>query len=296
MTGYSVHAPGGEGSHWDASPFRLWSLWEMLAFNAGFFCSNSTHLQRLMDDVAQAIRERGVDALITADEGERTRSVVNMFVSDSERLLLIRTVERIGRISNLQFDSLTLQALSIQLEELQHAIWRDLYERTFMYMPRDKEEYFDKPELFGEAVRQRFPKAAEDITAAGNCFATGNYTACVFHLMRVLEHGLRALAKKLRISFKTKQGATVPIDLQEWGTIIGKIEAEISDMKNLPKGKRKSEELEFYSQTANEFRYFKDAWRNHVMHTRTSYDEHDAAKAMEHVRSFMQHVATKVKG
>jgi hypothetical protein len=80
----------------------------MLDFRAGFFCSNTMHLQSLMDDVAQDIRERGNDALITADEETRARSVIDRLTPDSESLFLQRTIERIGRITSLQFDSVTL--------------------------------------------------------------------------------------------------------------------------------------------------------------------------------------------
>jgi hypothetical protein len=39
---------------------------------------------------------------------------------------------------------------------------------------------------------------------------------------------------------------------------------------------------------AAEFRYFKDAWRNHVMHDRNdSYDEPEALRVLEHVTRFM---------
>jgi hypothetical protein len=268
----------------------------MLEFHAGLFCAAAVNLQRLAGDIARQVTARGGDALVTPEEAERVRNITGMITPDAETLVLERTVERIGVFINLLEAPFTLNTLTFQLQELDRAIRRDLFERTFMYLPRDKQEYFDKRELFGGAVRQRFPKAADDIKEAGNCYATGNHTACVFHLMRVLEHGLRALAKRLQVSFKNKKGATVPLDLQEWGAIIGNIETKIAEKKNLPKGKQKSEELEFFSQAANEFRYFKDAWRNHVMHTRTTYDEHDAAKVMEHVRSFMQHIATKLKG
>jgi hypothetical protein len=149
--------------------------------------------------------------------------------------------------------------------------------------------------LFGERVNENFPSAVEDIKEAGNCYAHGNYTATVFHLMRVVEHGLRALARQLRVTFKSKTGASIPMELQQWEVIIGKIESKIDDISKRPKSKRKSEDLQFYSEAAKEFRYFKEAWRNHVSHSRVIYDKHDAAKVIEHVRDFMQHISTRVR-
>lgn len=113
--------------------------------------------------------------------------------------------------------------------------------------------------------------------------------------MRVLEYGLRTLAKRLRATIKTKKGTIIPLDLQEWGNIIGAIEDKIEAMKQRRKDRQKAEDLQFFSEAAKEFRYFKDAWCNHVMHTKASYDPHDAAKVMEHVKEFMQHIATRLE-
>jgi predicted outer membrane protein len=96
--------------------------------------------------------------------------------------------------------------------------------------------------------------------------------------MRVLEHGLRALAKDVGRNF----------DVQNWQNIIDEIESEIRHLsKSLPRGIQKNERIQFLSEAAKEFMYFKDGWRNHVSHGRGDYDEHQARSIMEHVRSFM---------
>ena len=38
--------------------------------------------------------------------------------------------------------------------------------------------------------------------------------------------------------------------------------------------------MQFYSETATQFRYFKNAWRNHVSHSNATYDEAQAEKIM----------------
>ena len=53
--------------------------------------------------------------------------------------------------------------------------------------------------LFGTEVAARFPRAIVDIEEAGKCFALGRFTACVFHLMRVVEAGLAAISRSLNI-------------------------------------------------------------------------------------------------
>jgi hypothetical protein len=46
--------------------------------------------------------------------------------------------------------------------------------------------------LFGGDVDLKFASASFEISEAGKCFALGRYTACVFHLMRVMEVALDA--------------------------------------------------------------------------------------------------------
>ena len=107
--------------------------------------------------------------------------------------------------------------------------------------------------------------------------------------MRVAEHGLRALAKKVGVPFPKT------FDLKTWDELIRSIEQEIQKIILKPKSSQRSKDLEFYNTAAAQFRYFKDGWRNHVMHTRTSYDEPQAISLMAHVREFMQHLATRLK-
>ena len=97
------------------------------------------------------------------------------------------------------------------------------------------------------------------------------------------------MARELNINFPA------PLEFENWNTIIEKIESEIRKLNNLPKGQQKSDELQFYSEAAKEFRYFKDAWRNHVSHSREKYDERQAKRIIEHVRDFMQHIAIRLK-
>jgi hypothetical protein len=103
--------------------------------------------------------------------------------------------------------------------------------------------------------------------------------------MGVAQGGLHALAKDLQVSFP------FPVDLAEWKNVIDKIEAEIRKLEQLPKGQIKDEKLKFYSNVAVQFRYFKDAWRNHVAHFREKYDEHQALSILIHVRDFMEYLS-----
>lgn len=105
----------------------------------------------------------------------------------------------------------------------------------------------------------------------------------VFHAMRILEHGLCALAVCVSPSISP--------ELENWRYIIDQIEKEIRKQEQLPKSVTKTKELQFLSQAASHFWYYKDAWRNHVSHSRASYDAEEATQIVGHVRDFMQHLS-----
>lgn len=133
------------------------------------------------------------------------------------------------------------------------------------------------------AVVSFFPEAESDIRSAVDLWCLCHPTASVFQFMRVLEFGLRAMARDVGVSF----------DVQNWQNAINDIESKIREIgKTLPRGASKSERLRFLSEAAKEFAYFKDGWRNHVSHARAPFDDHQARSVMEHVRQFMTILAS----
>lgn len=88
-----------------------------------------------------------------------------------------------------------------KIEQLGSVIQSELEDRVFMHIPSDQAKYFNRGAAFGEAVNSRFPSTSFDISEAGNCIASGRHTACVFHLMRVLEVGLKAFAFRWGIPY-----------------------------------------------------------------------------------------------
>jgi len=103
--------------------------------------------------------------------------------------------------------------------------------------------------------------------------------------MRVLEFGLRALSADVGKTF----------DRQQWHNILEEIESSIENIRKTgPRGVEKDERLNWLSQAAKEFYYFKDGWRNYAAHGRAKYDEHQARSMMDHVCNFMNHLATRL--
>jgi hypothetical protein len=180
------------------------------------------------------------------------------------------------------------------VEILQGREEHEMEDIVFGFIPADKTPYYENKELFGKEVNDSFPSSVKDIEEAGNCYAHGNYTACVFHLMRALEHPLRALALHLKVP-PPKQNPTTPLELRTWGSVIGAVINAINARPN-PKSRAQAEWAEFYNKAADQFQFFKDAWRDVVMHTRSKpYQEGEARDLIKSVETFMRRVAPKLK-
>lgn len=154
----------------------------------------------------------------------------------------------------------------------------------FMMTANDRRLYEDPIGWFedGKMVLKRFVRAKADIISAGQCCALGQWTATVFHAMRVAEHGLKRMARNTKIRIPD-------IDSKEWATLIGKLEDHIAEMRKRPqRTSRLARRIERYSEAAVQFRHFKDAWRKHVAHARKDYIESEARTVLNGVKYFMR--------
>ena len=79
---------------------------------------------------------------------------------------------------------------------------------------------------------------------------------------------------------------------ENWKNVIDQIEAKIRAMEALHKSAEKIARLKELSLLASQFRYFKDAWRNHVSHSHENYDERDANNVWHHVKTFMEQMTS----
>ena len=180
-------------------------------------------------------------------------------------------------------------AIGAHLGLLSQSIKKELATRSFISLSETEAELYRTP--FGRMLKTygAFPSAKTDIENASRCFALGLGSACVFHCMGVLQCGLHTLAEELKVKFQYS------IELENWQSIIEKIEAAIREVQKSRKSDSKDEDLTFYSELAVQFRYFKDAWRNHVCHQREKYDLHQAQSIYTHVCDFMERLSSRLK-
>lgn len=189
----------------------------------------------------------------------------------------VTTIDKLAAIRAGQ--SCTEDTLCKLVEELMGRLHDEMKAEVFFHLESTNARFLD-PLLFGEAVAKRFPEASIDIEEAGKCFAFGRHTASVFHLMRVMEHGLSALAAFLGVTYEHKS----------WDAVIKKMRSEVDDYKASSfKG-----DLDFLRQALERLTGVQTALRNEVMHARAFYDKERAHDIYRSVRAFMGQLATKL--
>ena len=129
---------------------------------------------------------------------------------------------------------------------------------------------------------------------ASNCLAADLHTAAVFHLMRVVNIGLRKLAEHWGVVDIGGKALEYCGD----GQIIAKIEGLIKDrqeaMATVTHDEKWEKETALYRGLMVDCRYFKDVDRDSTAHARKTYKEPGALDVFEHVKDFMLRV-TQIK-
>jgi hypothetical protein len=194
-----------------------------------------------------------------------------------------------------------VSSLETELRNTQEQLVGELWQQKFFRVRADRTSFIDNENLLGVAALASFPSAKSDILEAGNCMAAERNTAAVFHLMRAVEWGIRAFCvhmgfRKLKSRIK-KTGEVVytPIEYSQWENTLhelqGRVDRKIGEIR---RGPQKQKDQEFYYPALQELRAIRDAWRNHLMHTRATYNREDAMAILSHVQRLMCMLATRV--
>jgi hypothetical protein len=300
---------------------RLWSLWDIMNnFDAIGLCSALLELSSISvasgaaRDAADSfykamttlvgpeqsppavpvdagVAKIAIDCLSSARDAAATAGL-----KDAEQ----RIVFILGRIKSDGSGS-NYSSLPVELDHAKEAILSDLEKRKFLAITPARRDFCDNPNLLGVQVVASFPSALPDIAEAGNCLAADNNTAAVFHLMRAVEWALRALCVDLgfrRVKSKIKKSGRIlytPIEYSEWERILDELQDRVDrKIRLLKRGSRKQEIQQFYYPALQDIRGIRDAWRNHVMHTRDQYTAADADAILSHVQRLMNTLAARI--
>ena len=220
------------------------------------------------------------------DEGKAILRVeLQELLEISRRLDLAVTAKLIGRRLGYE-DSIpeTPDEFKVIIEVLKD----ELSSKLFLFVPSELATFWEMDDLLTDEAKAAFPSAVAELRSACNAFAASLPEGSIFYSMRAVEHGLRALATDVGLVF----------DVQNWQNIINEIEAKVEGYRKsgIP-GLAKSEKdarLQFLSEAAKEFAYFKDGWRNYVAHAKAPYTQHQAHTVLSHVADFIERLSAKL--
>ena len=283
------------------SPRGLISLRDMIEFLGYDFISLLSDLEREGRVAGEIVKQGCPAAAANQEYVVRMCKLLGGLRDHCGRLCLTASVASIQHFIEYtllgHFPDPTFQVIESQISGLYSSILTELHGCKFTFIPANQIQFFEQPALLGPDVHAVVgPLANAEIKAAGNCLAVGLDDAAVFHLMRVAEYGLRYLAIRLRVISRLRH----PLQLSEWGQVIGKIRCVLSERQlKLQKKQQKTrtlkrtEALEYYSGLINTLEYFKEAYRNPNAHLRGHYSSKKAGVALDEVRHLMSRI---VKG
>ncbi len=191
---------------------------------------------------------------------------------------LIPELDRLERIISPPYEEMPIAEPGEIGSSIVHFLSRlqdEVQQQFFFHLDqRDVPFYMDK-NPFGEKVP--YDWANEDISEAGKCLALQRPTACVFHLMRVLEHAVQRLGKKLKVE--------VDVTTELWHQICLHINKETEKLPKNTAPQRKKKVA--YAAAASHLTSVRLAWRNEVMHPKQTYTRDEALDVFNATKAFM---------
>ena len=266
------------------------SLFDMLRFAAESFWRAAETLADIKNNPASGKSPFASQQWRESLEGMRSNlQALNLTVSVKEfvkfNLWMNAHVQEILVQPTIEQQKKVFQAHEIEvktrLAQLSSVVESELQSRLFLYINSDKVWSSDSEWLTDTRIYPNFPEAHKELQRAGRCFSYGEQTACVFHLMRVIDSGLRLVYASLGEQY----------DARNWDGIAKKIESEMEKKyKDKTDDWKKNEP--FYASVLTDIRSISRAHRNPALHDiDRKYTDDDAKYLIEVTKAFMTHLA-----
>ena len=182
---------------------------------------------------------------------------------------------------------LTYEGIKAGLDDIDTQLRRELSVTTVFVLSPHEQDYFEpKSPLFGKEFEDKYPPGAAELDEAAECLALGRPTACVFHLMRLMECGLRAAAACLGAPAPTSGGD------RNWGNILRDIRGAM-EAKTKGATWAKSGDKDYFGDVYVFLDAVRVAWRNPTMHVEKTYTEDQSEHVLVAVRGFMMKLASR---
>jgi hypothetical protein len=271
---------------------RLWSLWDMLELPVGKFLNVHERLVAigqtiiLHDGPKSLSFQEAVFQSVVKDADDFCTLCADMYltVTHGAAQALCDELRRVGPPNALGIrtlnavDFVRLQpAFSVLSGCLKH---ESISKVAILIAPSKAHLYASAGSMWGDEISERFRSTLYDITEAAKCLALDRSTAAVFHLMHVVEVGLRAVHACLGLQ---------PPDNPSWGIWLKQIRDE-----RVRRGDRTWSENDYFQDVYSSLDAIKDAHRDPTMHVQTIHTEEEAILIFEHTKGLMKKIASRM--
>ena len=259
----------------------------MLELRAASFYEVITHLQHLNGFILAKKNEHS----LRMEESARTnlsRDIEEELISHLTALEARVTIEAANDLLYaVREQGITWGEFSRGLSDIHNTLSRELKQTTIYVIEAEKRKFLlpQRP-LFGKEFETRFTSAAYELDESAKCLALGRPTACVFHLMRLMEISVRAVARCLQISDPIQ-----PAD-RSWGAVLKKIRDGIN-AKWPTVASRASGDGAMFEDLYATLDAVKNPWRNATMHVENKYTDDEAEHVFAAVRGFIAKLASR---
>jgi hypothetical protein len=229
-----------------------------------------------------------VDPNQTVDSNQGWEDLIGVLRERCEEVGLRMALLHLDQIvRDMEDGQATYLEIANSMTELRSRIADEISLMLVMRIPAEKAPYYEQEQPFGEKVATAFPSTSFDIEEASKCYAVGRDTACVFHLMRILEQGLHALAVEIGVA---EVGAN-------WNKLLDQMDGILRQARDgkIAKPPDWKERERFYSEASALLRNVKNAWRNDAIHIEQKYTDEEALRILMATKAIMQFLADNLR-
>lgn len=282
----------------ERGPGKLWSLWDMLELRAGAFVEAATAIANTVSYISgKSAAKPGEPSTFHEDKKLEGPDVTYVHLRLNT---LLEHLDVLGAdVTNVAVDDARKLVKSFwatwgtargALQEVETTLRRELSLKAVLVLQTEELLYYaPKKPLFGADFEDKFKtEGAFELDEAAKCLALSRPTASVFHLMRILEIGIAALAGCLDIPDPVKPAE------RNWGVMLRKIKEEGIE-KKWPTGadRMAGDGLLFEGMHAS-LDAVKNPWRNEIMHVAGKYTEDEAKHIFVAVGGFMKKLSARM--
>jgi hypothetical protein len=259
-----------------------------LALDAGRVIEELMFVETAIGDVQRnrlLVLNTPPDLLIKLDRPLRVAEELCQTFALTNALAAVRRM--IDNVKHAYEKPLRIAHVIEDLYQIRLRILDELQGRRFFYLdPPHANYYREAHEILSPDVLKAFPTISRDIEEASKCYALGRYTGCVFHLMRVMEHGMNALATELGVSQPYRT----------WDKKIEKLSEALAEelRKSYSQTSPLAGRLDFFKQATERLTAVQHALRNETMHARSHYGQDDAEDIYRSTVRFIEKLSEKL--